>query len=85
MTIIVKNDAPLTIPDEVRRQAGLKPGDKVEFRAFRGGVTVLTKTFTARVAEHPTPQEARKLRHALKQVRAAKTKPWSRVKHDLDM
>lgn len=85
MTITVKDDAPLTIPDEVRRRAGLKPGDKVEFKAFCGGVTVLTKTFTDRLAERPTPQEARKLRHALKQVRAAKTKPWSRVKHELGM
>ena len=30
-----------------------------------------------------TPAEAKKLRHALKQVRERKTRPWNQVKHDL--
>jgi bifunctional DNA-binding transcriptional regulator/antitoxin component of YhaV-PrlF toxin-antitoxin module len=55
MAITVKDKAPLTIPDAVRRRARLKPGDKVEFKPFPGGVTVLTKRLTARAAERLTP------------------------------
>jgi hypothetical protein len=32
-----------------------------------------------------TPAEARKVRHALKQVREGKTVPWSQVKHELGL
>ncbi|MGA2723820.1 MAG: AbrB/MazE/SpoVT family DNA-binding domain-containing protein [Bryobacteraceae bacterium] len=32
MTVTVRNKTPLTVPDQVRRRAGFKPGDKVEFR-----------------------------------------------------
>jgi predicted RNA binding protein YcfA (HicA-like mRNA interferase family) len=37
------------------------------------------------VSEFLTPAEAKKLRHALKQVREGKTKPWSQVKHELGL
>jgi hypothetical protein len=30
-----------------------------------------------------TPEEAKKLRQALKGVRAGKTRPWSKIKHDV--
>ena len=79
-TVTVKNKTPLTVPDEVRRRAGLKPGDEVEFRPFPGGVTILTKRLTTQATERLTPQEARKVRHAMRQIREAKTTPWCQVK-----
>lgn len=85
MTVTVKNKMPLTIPDEVRRQAGLRPGDEVEFRPFRGGITILTKRLTAQATDRVTPQEARKVRHAMMQMREGKTTPWSQVKHELGL
>jgi bifunctional DNA-binding transcriptional regulator/antitoxin component of YhaV-PrlF toxin-antitoxin module len=33
MTVTLKDKTPLTVPDKVRRRAGFKPGDQVEFRA----------------------------------------------------
>jgi hypothetical protein len=36
MTVAVKNKTPLTVPDQVRRRAGFRLGDRVEFRVFRG-------------------------------------------------
>jgi bifunctional DNA-binding transcriptional regulator/antitoxin component of YhaV-PrlF toxin-antitoxin module len=42
MTATVKSKTPLTVPDEVRRRAGFKPGDEVEFRVSLGVVTILT-------------------------------------------
>ena len=84
MTVIVKSKSPLTVPDQVRRRAGFKPGDHVEFKVSRGVVTILTKRFAACPPDDTlTEEEAKKVRHALKQVREGKTTPWSRVKDEL--
>jgi alkylated DNA nucleotide flippase Atl1 len=47
-------------------------------------VTILTKDLEA-ADDTLTPEEAKKVRHALKQIRVGKTTPWSRVKHELDL
>lgn len=86
MTVIVKSKAPLTVPDQVRRRAGFKPGDHVEFRVSRGVVTILPKRFVSCPPDDTlTEEEAKKVRHALKQVREGKTAPWSRVKNELGL
>lgn len=86
MTVTVKNKFPLTVPDEVRRRAGFKPGDQVEFRASRGIVTILTKRLAAQAPNDTlTEEEAKKVRHALKQVREGRTTPWSKVKDELGL
>ena len=41
MAVSVRNKTPLTVPDQVRRRAGFKPGDKVEFKVCGGMVTIL--------------------------------------------
>lgn len=43
MTVTVKNRTPLVVPTAVRRQAGLKTGDKLEFRVSDGVITILPK------------------------------------------
>ena len=82
----VKNKAPLVVPNRVRREAGFKSGDRVEFEVSGGVVTIHTKQ--PRV-HHPddtlTASEAKKVRHAIKQVREGKTTPWSRGKHELGL
>ena len=86
MTVTVRNKTPLTVPDQVRRRAGFKPGDKVEFKVSGGMVTILPKpALTHDPDDTLTPAEARKVRHALKQVREGKTVPWSQVKHELGL
>lgn len=47
MTVTVKKKTPLTVPDRVRRRAGFKAGDQVEFKASGGVVTILPKLPTA--------------------------------------
>lgn len=42
MTITLKEKTPLTVPATVQRQAGIKAGDRVQFRASRGVITILT-------------------------------------------
>jgi bifunctional DNA-binding transcriptional regulator/antitoxin component of YhaV-PrlF toxin-antitoxin module len=53
MTVTVKNKTPLTVPDRVRRRAGFKPGDKVEFKVSGGVVTILPKLPSADVEYTP--------------------------------
>jgi hypothetical protein len=49
-------------------------------------VTILPKLPLAHDSDDTlTPAEARKVRHALKQVRDGKTVPWSQVKHELGL
>jgi bifunctional DNA-binding transcriptional regulator/antitoxin component of YhaV-PrlF toxin-antitoxin module len=43
MTVTVKIRTPLVVPTAVRRQAGLKTGDKLEFRVSGGVITILPK------------------------------------------
>ena len=84
MTAIVKRKSPLTVPDQIRRLAGIRPGDRVEFKASRGVVTILTKRPVS-ADDTLTADEARKVRHALKQVRDGKSIPWARVKDELGL
>ena len=48
MTITVKkNKADLIVPPSIRRRAGIKPGDKLEFKVSGGIITILPKLSTA--------------------------------------
>ena len=86
MTVIVKSKSPLTVPDQVRRRAGFKPGDHVEFKVSRGVVTIQPKRSASCSPDDVlTEAEAKKVRHALGQVREGKTVPWSRVKDELGL
>ena len=86
MTVTIKNKTPLVVPNRVRREAGFKSGDQVEFRVSRGVVTIHPKPPATHDRDDTlTPAEARKVRHALKQVREGKTIPWSQVKHELGL
>ena len=43
MTVIVKNKTPLVVPPAIRRRAGLKNGDKLEFKVSGRVITILPK------------------------------------------
>jgi hypothetical protein len=61
-----------------------EPGDQVEFKVSRGTVTILTRRLAARDLDDTlTTEEAKKVRHAMKQVREGKVTAWSKVKHEL--
>lgn len=40
MTITIKNKTPLVVPPSVQRQAGLKNGDRLEFKVARHTITI---------------------------------------------
>jgi bifunctional DNA-binding transcriptional regulator/antitoxin component of YhaV-PrlF toxin-antitoxin module len=48
MTVTVKsNRAALVVPPSVRRQAGIKTGDRLEFKVSRRVITIVAKPSTA--------------------------------------
>ncbi|SPF39975.1 hypothetical protein SBA4_2460025 [Candidatus Sulfopaludibacter sp. SbA4] len=74
------------VPNRVRREAGFKSGDRVEFKVTRGVVTILPKPpVTEDAGDTLTPADARKVRHGLKQIREGKTASWSQFKHELGL
>src|SRR5450432_3311469 len=57
MTVIVKNRTPLVVPPAVRRQAGLKSGQKIEFKVSGGVISIHPKLPTA--DDEYTPEQRR--------------------------
>jgi bifunctional DNA-binding transcriptional regulator/antitoxin component of YhaV-PrlF toxin-antitoxin module len=43
MTTVLKGTDPLVVPLSVRRRAGMKAGDRLEFKAARGVITIVTQ------------------------------------------
>ena len=41
MTTVLKASDPLIVPLSIRRRAGLRPGDRLEFKATRGIITIV--------------------------------------------
>lgn len=77
MTVIVKNQTktPLVVPSSVRRQAGHKNGQDLEFRVSGGVITILPKLPTA--DDEYTPEQRRiidaRLAEGLADIKAGRT------------
>ena len=63
MTVTVRNKTPLTVPDQVRRRAGFKAGDRLEFKVSRGAVTIVS----CEQDDDYTPAERRAIDRAIAQ------------------
>lgn len=59
MTVTVKSKAPLTVPPSVRRRAGIKTDDRVEFRVSGGVISIIPKLPGA--GEEYTPAQRRRI------------------------
>ena len=57
MTVTVKNKTDLVVPERVRREAGIKPGDQVEFRVSGGVINIIPKRPSA--DDEYTPEQRR--------------------------
>lgn len=55
MRIIVKENSPIVIPDSFRRRAGLKAGDRLEFRLSGGIINIIPHVPSAK--DEYTPAE----------------------------
>jgi AbrB family looped-hinge helix DNA binding protein len=57
MTVTVKNKTPLVVPPAVRRRAGLKSGDELEFKVSGRVITIVPKLQSAH--DEYTPAQRR--------------------------
>jgi antitoxin component of MazEF toxin-antitoxin module len=57
MTVIVKNRTSLAVPPQLQRQAGFKPGDRVEFRVSGGVINIIPELPSA--DDEYTPKQRR--------------------------
>jgi AbrB family looped-hinge helix DNA binding protein len=44
MTVVVKESSDLVVPPSVRRRAGIKPGDRLEFRVSGGTIHIVRES-----------------------------------------
>ncbi|MGA2327220.1 MAG: AbrB/MazE/SpoVT family DNA-binding domain-containing protein [Bryobacteraceae bacterium] len=72
----------VVIPKKIFDAMRLRPGDFMEVTVESGHVSMKPKRLVD-ADDALTPAEAKKVRHALKQVRERKTRPWNQVKHEL--
>jgi bifunctional DNA-binding transcriptional regulator/antitoxin component of YhaV-PrlF toxin-antitoxin module len=76
MTVTVKNKTPLVAPPAVRRRAGLKSGDRLEFKVSGKVITIRPKAHAA--DDEYTPAERRSIDRgiALSEKEYAAGKPY---------
>jgi hypothetical protein len=84
MTVTFKTKEPLTVPGQALRRAGIKDGERLQFKVSRRAVTIVPVP-SEDDDTTLTPQEAKRLRQSLKQMRQGKLKPWAQVKNELGL
>ena len=57
MTSILRGKQPLIVPVSIRRRAGMKPGDRLEFTAARGVITIVNRSSAS--LDEETPMQRR--------------------------
>jgi bifunctional DNA-binding transcriptional regulator/antitoxin component of YhaV-PrlF toxin-antitoxin module len=67
MTVTVKNRASLAIPPQVQRRAGIKPGDRVEFKVSGGIINIIPELPSAN--DEYTPTQRRVIDARLRQAK----------------
>ena len=74
----------VVIPREIFENLDMRVGDFVAVEQLGRSVIIKPKKLVD-TDDALTPAEARKVRHALKQVRQGKTKPLAQIKHELGL
>jgi len=68
MTVTVKSNATdLVVPKSVRRRAGIKPGDRLEFKVSGGIINIIPKLPSA--ADEYTPEQRRAIDAQIEEAR----------------
>ena len=80
MTTIVKNKTEVVVPRSIRRQAGIKAGDQLEFKASSGMITIMA----LERAYKPTKAEAAAIRKGEAEIARGEFVTFNELLHDLD-
>lgn len=81
MSITVKNKANLIVPESVRRQAGIKAGDRVEFKVSSRTITI---TPVAPPTYKPTKSELAAIQKGEAEIARGEFVTLTDFLHDLD-
>jgi len=81
MTVVLKPKTEITVQPGIRREAGLKTGDRVAFKVSGQTITSMPE----RIVSVPelTPSEAKLVRRGEAQLKRGDSKSWRAVRHDL--
>jgi AbrB family looped-hinge helix DNA binding protein len=74
----------VVIPKKVFDALALAEGDFMEVTAENGRVAMKPKKVVP-AGLYVDGRDAKKVRHAIQQLKAGKTRPWPKVKHDLGL
>ncbi len=66
MITVVKKKSPIVVPDSLRRQAGIKVGDRVEFKVSGGIINIIPKLPSA--DDEYTPAQRKPIDAQLKEA-----------------
>ena len=67
MTTVVQDKKPIVVPDSLRRRAGIKAGDRVEFRVSGGIINIIPELPSA--DDEYTPEQRRVIDARIAQAR----------------
>ena len=81
MSVLVNNEPDLIVPARVRRQAGIKAGDRVEFKVSSGTITI---TPVGRPAYKPTKSELTAIQKGEADIARGDYVTLTDFLHDLD-
>ena len=81
MTVLVKPKTELVVPSRLRRQAGIKTGDRLEFKVSPGKITITT---AAQPTYQPTKAELAAIRKGEAAIARGDYVTLAELSHDLD-
>lgn len=81
MTVVVTSKHELVVPKSVRRKAGIKTGDRVEFMVSGSVINIVPKLPFAE--DTFTPEETAQITEARKEMREGKYVSLTQLEHDL--
>src|SRR5437868_1299449 len=67
MTTVVKKKTPIVVPESLRRRAGIKVGDRLEFKVSGGIINIIPQLATA--DDEYTPAQRRAIDAELREAR----------------
>jgi bifunctional DNA-binding transcriptional regulator/antitoxin component of YhaV-PrlF toxin-antitoxin module len=67
MTMIVRKKTPIVVPEPLRRQAGIKVGDRLEFKVSGGIISIIPELPSAE--DDYTPEQRRRIDAELAEAR----------------
>jgi AbrB family looped-hinge helix DNA binding protein len=81
MTVVLTSKDELVVPKSVRRKAGIRPGDRVEFMVSGSVINIVPKLPYA--ADTFTPEETAQIVKARREMREGRFVTLAELEHDL--